>query len=396
LLGNRCKKRLTYLLKSFLSRALLGGSRMGGKRRQVRQAVELFAQAPLDASRWMAALEVLASATDSGRAQIIGIGGLSGAAFNKITGHSEEMVDTCARIDGYGDRVNYRVAVGRRSTEMVVLDDRDYAAAMPLLSDDRYVQYCEEIDIPFGCQTALIMDRSVMIGLALLRSRKDGTTTAQQRAVFEAIAPHARAAARTQIALKQEGHALLRGAFDSVSSKTLTIDAFGRVGATTPAADKLLSSSNRLRIVDGFLESCIGIETRRIGLTLARILSGNLIDGDALVLPAIPGVSGELHLAIRSLPKMDWDLGHAPRAIIILQAAEPLSIEQIAVAIRRYGLTNAEADVARAMTGGMTRGQIAEDRQVSVDTVKTQLKSIFLKTGVRREADLVGLLRQLR
>ncbi|TGQ17845.1 hypothetical protein EN809_010430 [Mesorhizobium sp. M2E.F.Ca.ET.166.01.1.1] len=55
-------------------------------------------------------------------------------------------------------------------------------------------------------------------------------------------------------------------------------------------------------------------------------------------------------------------------------------------------LTAAEAAIARALVNGKTKNDIADARRVSKDTVRIQLRSIFEKTGVRRQSDLIRVL----
>jgi DNA-binding CsgD family transcriptional regulator len=57
-----------------------------------------------------------------------------------------------------------------------------------------------------------------------------------------------------------------------------------------------------------------------------------------------------------------------------------------------FDLTSAEARVAGLIAAGHTLTEIAEKLSVSVHTIRKQLKFIFEKTGVRRQADLVRLL----
>jgi DNA-binding CsgD family transcriptional regulator len=56
-----------------------------------------------------------------------------------------------------------------------------------------------------------------------------------------------------------------------------------------------------------------------------------------------------------------------------------------------FSLSGAEADIARHMIGGLSAPEIAELRNVTEETVKSQFKTIYSKTGVRRRADLVRL-----
>jgi DNA-binding CsgD family transcriptional regulator len=59
---------------------------------------------------------------------------------------------------------------------------------------------------------------------------------------------------------------------------------------------------------------------------------------------------------------------------------------------RRFGLTLAEANVALEVLNGDGRGAVAARLGISMTTVRTHLSSIFEKTGVRRQAELVRLL----
>jgi len=57
-----------------------------------------------------------------------------------------------------------------------------------------------------------------------------------------------------------------------------------------------------------------------------------------------------------------------------------------------FGLSPAEARLARGLLLGRTPDEHAQHAGVGVATVRTQLHSIFSKTGVRRQAELVALL----
>jgi DNA-binding CsgD family transcriptional regulator len=62
------------------------------------------------------------------------------------------------------------------------------------------------------------------------------------------------------------------------------------------------------------------------------------------------------------------------------------------VVARLYGLTSSEARLAVAVASGDSLDGSAAAREISVSTVRQQMKQVFAKTGVRRQADLVRLL----
>jgi DNA-binding CsgD family transcriptional regulator len=62
---------------------------------------------------------------------------------------------------------------------------------------------------------------------------------------------------------------------------------------------------------------------------------------------------------------------------------------------RMYGLTPAEARLVGEVADGRTLAEIAEQRAVSISTLRSQLVAAFDKTGVRRQVDLVRLVTAL-
>ena len=57
-----------------------------------------------------------------------------------------------------------------------------------------------------------------------------------------------------------------------------------------------------------------------------------------------------------------------------------------------FDLTPGEARVAVALVRGEQLNGIAAEHAVSINTVRTQLRAIFAKTGVARQSELVSLM----
>ena len=57
-----------------------------------------------------------------------------------------------------------------------------------------------------------------------------------------------------------------------------------------------------------------------------------------------------------------------------------------------FGLTAAEARLAIRMASGAALETVADELRISKETARNQLKAVFHKTGVRRQAELVALL----
>lgn len=67
----------------------------------------------------------------------------------------------------------------------------------------------------------------------------------------------------------------------------------------------------------------------------------------------------------------------------------PIKIERLALAC---GLSEAESAVCERVAHGWKNGDIAEDRNVSLDTIKTQIAHVFSKTGVSNRSELIRLI----
>ncbi|HYG55803.1 MAG TPA: helix-turn-helix transcriptional regulator [Burkholderiales bacterium] len=79
-------------------------------------------------------------------------------------------------------------------------------------------------------------------------------------------------------------------------------------------------------------------------------------------------------------------------ALVVLAPREREDAGEALDGIRRfYGLTVAEARVMRALSVGCKVDEIARTHGVQASTVRAQLRSLFEKTGVNRQTDLVRL-----
>jgi DNA-binding CsgD family transcriptional regulator len=178
-----------------------------------------------------------------------------------------------------------------------------------------------------------------------------------------------------------------------------TLQMIGLPAAALTGAGRIISANA------GFLASPPGI---RIGAgDLLRFESENV---QSLLTGAISNVSNR-HAAVgRSIPVSGsesappfvahvvplrgagLDLFTGALSIMFLTPVVPNSSVPPELLQALFDLTPAEARVASQVTEGRSIEQIALSTGLSHNTVRTHLKSVFLKTGVQRQAELVSLL----
>lgn len=353
---------------------------------------DVFLRAALEPDYWLEALDQMASQTGSYRGQLIGVGGAREVPFNIVTRLDEMSLQEFVDIGGASPKVNYRVAASdlalKRGDYDSILHERHYDEVVPLLESNAYVDLAERNGYPFGCQTNLVVDQAGVVGLAVLRQRNEGRSTASQRRTFAYAATAARRAVRLQERLEGDQARLLAGAFETMNKTAFIIDAAGRVQAMTRSAEEIVASG-QIALRGRYLDA------RGAPLSLAQAISALVVDDGYRhirlrtegVVPAPP-----LFMEGFRLPPKAWSIGHLPHAILLVSSPQRNRAGIAAFLGAVYRLTATEADIAMRLFDGSSRTEISRTRQVRVETLRGQIKAICAKTGSKSEADLMRLL----
>lgn len=103
------------------------------------------------------------------------------------------------------------------------------------------------------------------------------------------------------------------------------------------------------------------------------------------------GRGGELNLRVTPLPTSTLPFGENVVAAIFCSAPDSV-IGLLSVALQGiYLMTPAEAHLTELLINGKSLAQVALARSVSIHTVRSQLKSVMIRTGAKTQADLVRI-----
>lgn len=189
------------------------------------------------------------------------------------------------------------------------------------------------------------------------------------------------------------GHQHALDFFEQLGCGCILIDSLGRVlrvneyasryiGRELAISNQRLAASNPnsnailQRLITAALIADTNFEVAPGLLALHR-------DGHPLVLRVTP-VVGSAHPAFPGA-----------KAIVTLTDTDDCQAPPEEVLRASFGLTPAEARLATRIACGDGLEEIAERHQVSVGTVRAQLRAVFLKTQTNRQAQLVALLARL-
>jgi DNA-binding CsgD family transcriptional regulator len=199
------------------------------------------------------------------------------------------------------------------------------------------------------------------------------------------------------LATSRNRSANLQSTLDSLTLGLILLSPKGQVVTMNRAAERLLAENGGLQASSDGLRAEHAEESARLKELIVRATAAS---ADVRLEPAgVLTVSrrnrSPLQLQVSSARGFDVDERHPVRAIVFAGDSAQRGGPTHDTLRVLFGLTPAEGRLAMLLADGHAPTAIAEMVGVSRNTLKSQLSSIFRKTGTSRQAQLVRLLLQL-
>jgi DNA-binding CsgD family transcriptional regulator len=359
---------------------------------------ELFATAALDGD-WSAALNAFGEACGADGAKLVGVGPNAAVPFACTPRVDPAALAEFVALGGGDPARNPRAQLGLRARILESCHDLDVEAEAALRRDHVYADFCRRWDFLHGSQATLI--RSDMMTVAILTHRRGtrGAPEAEDRRAFEALLPHAHSALKLQNTLEGKGAELLAGVLDAVEVAAFVCDSFGLVRSLTRAAEAAVRRGP-LRLKAGRLSAVRYADACALETAIKAAVGGIVNPGAAarstLVVRDTDAPERFEVVEVAPLPRRQFGRGFEPCAVVTVRARPGDGAELSRLLKTAFSLTSAEAAVVVRLSNGESRESIAAERQVALDTVRTQIKRAFAKMNVRREAELCALIGRFR
>lgn len=252
-----------------------------------------------------------------------------------------------------------------------------------------YTQLFRKVGGGWGAGTAMELPDGDSIFFTMERAYAAGPFPAQQIGMLDALRPHLGRAAYLSMRL-------------AMAHAQTTVAALAAVG--TPAA--VIRPNGRLLAANAQMEDLIPavfMDRRgRLSLThkpaddllakaLAQLATGGL--ADVASIPLKGGNVLERGFVIHVLPvrRAAHDVFSGGASIVIANTVSMAPSPRANLLSALFDLTPAEARIARAVAELKTPAEIARAGGVSRETVRTQIKTIYAKTGLGSQAALARL-----
>lgn len=272
-----------------------------------------------------------------------------------------------------------------------------------LLDDDAYRQtpffhdFASKFDITY--MTGVSLDVGADHFGTLMLYREDGSPVFGQheRRFMESLIKPLRIGLETRRRLK--GTMVAHGVLSRLAIPVVTLDECGRVDYMNQAADELFRRGDIVSIAGGRIRTNRPDTTKVLQTICREAVRGDISrQGRELFLERAGG-SPPLRLSILPLSHRLSDSlwgGDVPAAIFFFDAQEDTPPADVSTRLRQsYGCTETEAKIAMRYADGAFKRKIAEQLDISVETVKTHLKRVFEKTRVENKAELAKLIQKL-
>lgn len=182
----------------------------------------------------------------------------------------------------------------------------------------------------------------------------------------------------------------LRAIVTALDEAVLLVDRDLRLVEVNLAAEKLLQRAERgVSLRSGRLSFVRSDQAQAIAQCVTETIRGKAVPRSRFLVPDTSG-KGCLSMAILPVP-------HPTRPVCMVRLEDPTRARRSSTQWmqQQFGASRAEAAVAEALMEGLTPAQVAESRNVSLPTIRTQIRQVLEKTGSSSILALQRLLSRL-
>ena len=194
----------------------------------------------------------------------------------------------------------------------------------------------------------------------------------------------------------QSTNQLFASVIDRLMFGSIILDQYGFVLNQNKIAEDITARKDGLSITSGKVHAMMENDNKGLQTLVSNALDASLHDRPNIVEAiSISRPQGDcpLGVLVRNVTTDSWVEGDRKAAVAILFRDPLCAVETSHEAVRRlFGFTPAEAGLAMILADGQTLDAASTELGVSMNTVRTHLKSMFLKTGTTRQTDLVRMI----
>ena len=363
------------------------------------KAISLIYDAAVDSQLWPSALAaILRFVGNSGTHLWLMNGETSEVTHSIHVGMPDKMIE---EYNGEVIKECPRWANARKHPNRTFLFDYQHIAEDQIDSNEYYhwlQTRGDQIRYYLGCRLQVGSGLEGFQSLAF--RRQEGHSQRKHLERFSKVLPHVQRAMTIGQKLgtwRLATHSSLE-VLNSLACGVVILDKAGRHVLINRYAEQVLKRGYRIWLKADRLEAFDTHVSQQLNLLVGQCAEtsrgqGHFPGGTVKVPSDRGGADLRLHVCPLKLPLDVFDTRSAV-AVFFKDPIKPAFLDSTTLG-RLFGLTVAESRLTVLLLDGATTSVASRKLNVSTHTVRSQLKSIFIKVGVNRQAELVRVLLQL-
>jgi DNA-binding CsgD family transcriptional regulator/PAS domain-containing protein len=272
-----------------------------------------------------------------------------------------------------------------------VLSESDWRASA------YYRDWCAPHDVYHVMAADIDTRDGGVYGFRVMRGEDAPPFSAADKELGRRLIPHIKRALNLHLSIHQDRKviSLYSRAMAQLMVGVVVLDTDSNVIECNPAATAILDMQDGLRVIGKQLEATYGNDNRKLQRLIKDALSHD--KGSKMALTeavSISRPSGQLSwgVVVQSISPDQWTEGkQRPAVAVFLRDTEGKTQPPVKLAQQLFQLTPAETMLAIQLANGLSLEEAAEALNIRRNTARAHLRSIFSKTGVRRQTELVRI-----
>ncbi|MEH6814886.1 MAG: helix-turn-helix transcriptional regulator [Motiliproteus sp.] len=354
--------------------------------------------APGNIDNWSVAVESVTKVVGGDTGVYFALNGEDmGTEVSAEFGYDQE--DIALYQSGYGAETDIRFQYMHNLIPGQAFREFEFVTDEQGYRDSKWIQFQKKKYGLFWCMSAHISTHNLWHDIIAVNRLEDkGAHTDAEKAGLQTLLPHLSRAMelhRTMSRLESRYGAVL-SVLDKLLVGLIITDTNKRVVVSNSAAKQAAETSGAFQITsEGLIKIAHDTQYRQFAELLERTVQTTSKQGhDAGGVVAVPSNGRFGCLLFEVMPIRDDGFSDASQihgaAVFVIDPDRSETVDLTGIS-KIFGLTEAESNITRKLVDGMTLDQISETRGASIQTVRSQLKTMFAKTGAKSQTDVVRL-----
>ena len=260
-----------------------------------------------------------------------------------------------------------------------------------------YHNQCEPLDVFHVLAADIATRNGGVYGFRVTRPETAPDFSETERRFCKLLLPHIKRALNLHLSIDQDRKVstLYSHAMAQMQVGVVVLDQNGLVMECNAAATAILGAKDGLALVGAQLEASYVEDNRKLQALVRGALAfqpgGHLVLNEAMSVSRPSGRMG-WGLILQRIASDQWTEGKKrPSVAVFLRDTEGRVDPPVRLAQQLFQLTPAETALAIQLANGLSLEEAAELLNIKRNTARAHLRSIFSKTGVRRQTELVRI-----